>query len=88
MIVEAFSPHHHWRICYQLLSDPVGKTFAAYVCVLEVDETHMEFSPQIYGGGGCAVPGDRKEKISYQEAQTLFHYRIKDLEDNGYTWRS
>lgn len=88
MNVEAFSPHHHWRICHQLLSDPVGKTFAAYICVLEMGESHMNFSPTFYRGGGQEVPDNRKEKISYHEAQNLFHYRIKDLEREGYVYRN
>lgn len=88
MNVEAFMPHQHWRICHQLLSEPLGKTYAAYICVLEKGESPMDFSPTYYRGGGREVPDDRKQKISYHEAQNLFHHRIKELEKNGYTWRS
>jgi hypothetical protein len=87
MIVEGFSPHHHRRICYQLLSDPVGKTFAAYIGVLEAGERHMDFSPTFYRGGGQEIPDDRKEKISYHEAMNLFRNRVPEMERSGYTYR-
>jgi len=87
MVVEAFSPYHHWRICYQLLSEPVGKTFAAYIGVLEADESHNDFSPALYRGGGRPVPDSRKQKIDYAEATGVFHHRIQELQQQGYTWR-
>lgn len=87
MIVEGFSPHQHWRICYQLLSDPVGKTFACYIGVLESGENHMDFSPTFYRGGGREIPDNRKEKVTYHEAMNMFRHRIQELERNGYRYR-
>ena len=87
MVVEAFSPYHHWRICYQLLSEPAGKTIAAYIGVLESGETHNDFSPTICRGGGRPIPDARKQKVSYAEALGIFHNRIVELQKQGYIWR-
>lgn len=88
MVVEAFTPHHHWRICYQLLSEPGGKTFAAYIGVIEPGETHNDFSPTLYRGGGSPIPDSRKQKVSYMEAMGVFSNRIVELQNQGYIWRS
>ena len=87
MIVEAFTPHHHWRICYQLISEPIGKTFSCYIGVLENGETHMDFSPTAYRGGGRQIPDARKQKVTYSEAVERLGWRINQLEEAGYTWR-
>lgn len=87
MRVEALSPYHHWRICYQLISDTYGKTFAAYIGVLEATETHRNFSPLVNGGGGRSLPENRREKVSYKEALDVFHNSIVDLQNQGFTWR-
>lgn len=86
MNIEAFAPYHHWRICYQLLSDPHGKTFAAYIGVLESGERQMDFAPALYRGGGRVIPAHRKEKVDRQEAMNFFSLQIAKLEQAGYVY--
>ena len=87
-IVEAFTSHHHWRICYQLISNPIGRTFTCYIGVLEYEDSHAKYSPLICEGEGLQIPDARKEKVPYDEAVVRVGWRIHELETEGYRWYS
>ena len=86
-MVEAIRTDPKNKKIHQLVSQKSCMTLQAFCAQIESGDSEMNFAPQFYRGGGQEIPAPKRQKISYEEALSLFEKEISALKSAGFEWR-